>query len=283
MKESKDEMKVNKRNLFLQLIWIIGIISLFLYFAVGKSVFDSVSDYLVNLLCTAVIVIFITFILFLIAVVTKSETLRNALTRGLCSLGIIFFPLFYKKFEDIIKSIDEAPEHQPTATLKMRNQRTGKNGENMVYKYLKYKNPHCEFLPMSKTLADNDGGGGNDRVGYDFEAIHPNGHIFRIEVKSTKSLPISEFNLTNNEISALREAEQRPDMSYHIFRLFQVDNSQTLDTDDFDNLHFFVYNEDQIELMIKYGYKKKWGYQIGEQLVPQNVRKRHGFPYMCKR
>ena len=276
-------MKVNKRNLLLQLIWIVGIISLFLYFAVGKSVFDSVSDYLVNLLCTAVIVIFITFILFLIAVVTKSETLRNALTRGLCSLGIIFFPLFYKEFEDIIKSIDEASEHQPTATLKMRNQRTGKNGENMVYKYLKYKNPHCEFLPMSKTLADNDGGGGNDRVGYDFEAIHPNGHVFRIEVKSTKSLPISEFNLTNNEISALREAERRPDMSYHIFRLFQVDNSQTLDTNDFDSLHFFVYNEDQIELMIKYGYKKKWGYQIGEQLVPQNVRKRHGFPYMCKR
>lgn len=276
-------MKVNKRNLLLQLIWIVGIISLFLYFAVGKSVFDSVSDYLVNLLCTAVIVIFITFILFLIAVVTKSETLRNALTRGLCSLGIIFFPLFYKEFEDIIKSIDEASEHQPTATLKMRNQRTGKNGENMVYKYLQYKNPHCEFLPMSKTLADNEGGDGNDRVGYDFEAIHPNGHIFRIEVKSTKSLPISEFNLTNNEISALREAEQRPDMSYHIFRLFQVDNSQTLDTDDFDSLHFFVYNEDQIELMIKYGYKKKWGYQIGEQLVPQNVRKRHGFPYMCKR
>lgn len=283
MKESKDEMKVNKKSLLLQLIWIVGIISLFLYFAVGKSVFDSVSDYLVNLLCTAVIVIFITFILFLIAVVTKSETLRNALTRGLCSLGIIFFPLFYKEFEDIIKSIDEASEHQPTATLKMRNQRTGKNGENMVYKYLKYKNPHCEFLPMSKTLADNDGGGGNDRVGYDFEAIHPNGHVFRIEVKSTKSLPISEFNLTNNEISALREAERRPDMSYHIFRLFQVDNSQTLDTNDFDSLHFFVYNEDQIELMIKYGYKKKWGYQIGEQLVPQNVRKRHGFPYMCKR
>lgn len=276
-------MKVNKKSLLLQLIWIVGIISLFLYFAVGKSVFDSVSDYLVNLLCTAVIVIFITFILFLIAVVTKSETLRNALTRGLCSLGIIFFPLFYKEFEDIIKSIDEASEHQPTATLKMRNQRTGKNGENMVYKYLKYKNPHCEFLPMSKTLADNDGGGGNDRVGYDFEAIHPNGHVFRIEVKSTKSLPISEFNLTNNEISALREAERRPDMSYHIFRLFQVDNSQTLDTNDFDSLHFFVYNEDQIELMIKYGYKKKWGYQIGEQLVPQNVRKRHGFPYMCKR
>lgn len=276
-------MKVNKKSLLLQLVWIVGIISLFLYFAAGKSVFDSVSDYLVNLFCTATIVIVIAFILFLIAVVTKSEMLRNALTRGLCSLGIIFFPLFYKDFEDIIKSIDEAPGHQPTATLKMRNKRTGKNGENMVYKYLKYKNPHCEFLPMSKTLADNDGGGGNDRVGYDFEAIHPNGHVFRIEVKSTKSLPISEFNLTNNEISALHEAERRPDMSYHIFRLFQVDNSQTLDTDDFDNLHFFVYNEDQIELMIKYGYKKKWGYQIGEQLVPQNVRKRHGFPYMCKR
>ena len=81
----------------------------------------------------------------------------------------------------------------------------------------------------------------------------------------------------------MRQAEQNPKLSYRIYRLYNVSGEVGLDTKNFNNLHYFVYDEDQIELMLKYGYEKDWGYHVGEDLVPNLVRQRYKFPHESKR
>lgn len=273
-------MKNGKLRFILQFIYTVSLINIFLYYVGGSYIFKDITDYVINFF--GIIIVAIIVIAFLLWFAYYSENsnwfLKDAIVKLICLFCIILFPFYREIFTELITYNKNQPD------IELINKRVGKNGEEMLYNYLEQTHPDWELLPMSKTLARNLGGGGNDRLGYDLEITSPDGHTYRIEIKSTKSeLPLTEFNFTNNEVKAMRQAEQNPKLSYRIYRLYNVSSEVGLDTKDFNNLHYFVYDEDQIELMLKYGYEKDWGYHVGEDLVPNLVRQRYGFPHESKR
>ena len=156
----------------------------------------------------------------------------------------------------------------------------GQAGEIMLFSYLLNMTPDDTLTAVSSTLYNTCGGLNNDRAGYDI--LFKNGaNIYtRIEVKSTHGDSMNAFNFTSNELKALREAENDPDLNYRIYRLYYVD-PRGADLDNYTTLHFNVYNEQQIERLMDYrdpALDDDTGYKLDLTRVPIGVQEEYHFP-----
>ena len=156
----------------------------------------------------------------------------------------------------------------------------GQAGKIMLFSYLLNMTPDDTLTAVSSTLYNPCGGLNNDRAGYDI--LFKNGaNIYtRIEVKSTHGDSKNTFNFTSNELKALREAENDPDLNYRIYRLYHVDPCGA-DLDNYTTLHFNVYDEQQIERLMDYrnpALDDDTGYKLDLTRVPVGVQEEYHFP-----
>ncbi|HIY92504.1 MAG TPA: DUF3883 domain-containing protein [Candidatus Companilactobacillus pullicola] len=157
----------------------------------------------------------------------------------------------------------------------------GQAGEVMLFSYLLNMTPDDTLTAVSSTLYNPCGGLNNDRAGYDILFNNSDNIHTRIEVKSTHGNPENAFNFTSNELKALREAENDPNLNYRIYRLYYVD-PRGADLDNYTTLHFDVYNEQQIERLMDYRdpiLDDDTGYKLDLTRVPVGVQEEYHFPF----
>lgn len=157
----------------------------------------------------------------------------------------------------------------------------GQAGEVMLFSYLLNMTPDDTLTAVSSTLFNTCGGLNNDRAGYDILFNNGADIYTRIEVKSTHGDSKNAFNFTSNELKALKEAENDPDLNYRIYRLYYVD-PRGADLDNYTTLHFNVYNEQQIERLMDYrdpALDDDAGYKLDLTRVPVGIQEEYHFPF----
>lgn len=259
----------------IQVFYTFSLINLLMYMFIGDWLFKDLSTYLINFIGIIILAGIIYGILGAwIGNYPGGTFPRKIYAKIKYILGLIFFPFYKGLVKKMCDNYVTSPGSGREAVLN-----TGFNGEEMLLEYLKENNPDCKIIPVSESLAYANGTQGSDRQGYDIEIQTPDLERYCIEIKSTRDDMYAPFPITYNEINTMRNIINNPKMHYRVYRLYFVSENFGDGFDNTDKLQFFVYNEKQLEIMIKYGFKTKNGYSLSETYVPEELRNKYGFPF----